>query len=188
MGYSISWIAVKDRKLAQIAEQLRLTDSGKIEEFPVSDISGADLLNGWCHFQFNELDSGLISKEILSSISLNTTVVCCQVEEHVMFSKSSCWDNGGIIWSVEHDAQNELYHINAIGSTPVEFLEIRDKLFEEQKQEGTEVDFVFEIPLVLAQKFTGYKHDECASEHEGLEYKVFTSSAISQNKPWWRFW
>jgi hypothetical protein len=47
------------------------------------------------------------------------------------------------------------------------------------------VDYIFEIPLDLAKKITGFKHDD-ADEVEFDELEIHSPSKTS-GKPWWRF-
>lgn len=88
MGFSIRWIAIRDEKLSEINSVLGFEKIVEVETFPESDISGTDLSNGWCHIQFNEFDNPFIKENSLKLISKNTTVIVCQVEEHVMHSKT----------------------------------------------------------------------------------------------------
>jgi len=189
MGFSISWIAVKDRKLNQVIEYLGIDSTNEVEEFPESDISGADLPNGWCHIQFSDFDSPFIQEAALQKISDSTQVIFCQIEEHVMYSKSCCWENGRFSWSSEHDAQQDLRHIISNGEIPDDFEKIKKDHLDMQDQEDSDVDCIFEVPLALASLITSIKHDELPEEE--IEYQVLKTSTDCEfkSKPWWkRIW
>ena len=121
MGASISWLAVKQRKVNELLEKFKLIDTGETEEGPESDISGADFINGWCHFQFNDFDSPLMSNESLSQVSKETMAIGCFIEEHVMYSKSVCWMNGEFVWEIEHFSEKGIYHLACKGTLPEKF-------------------------------------------------------------------
>lgn len=188
MGFSISWIAIKDRRLKQVIEELGLDATNECEEFPESDISGADLANGWSHIQFNVYNSPFIEDDALLKVSADTQVIFCQIEEHVMYSKSCCWENGHFVWSSEHDAQQDLLNITKKGDIPDAFDKIKKDHLQLQKEEGDEVDCIFDIPLVLAEAITSVKHDVVPDE--SIEYQVLRigQDCEFKSKPWWKFW
>ncbi|MHC3994179.1 hypothetical protein ACXWTF_05075 [Thiomicrolovo sp. ZZH C-3] len=188
MGFSISWIAVKDKTLDHVIEVLDLEKTGEIEEFPESEISGANLSNNWCHIQFNYFNNPLLKKDLLKKLSQDTTVIFCQVEEHVMYSKACCWENGSFHWAVEHDAQQDLRHIDELGNVPGNFEAIRKQLFEEQDQGDEDVDYIFDAPIELAASITTVRHD--MDQADEPEYHVLTAneSHQSQKNPWWKIW
>lgn len=161
MGFSISWIAIKDRKLKQVIEELGLEATNESEEFPESDISGADLPNGWSHIHFNDYNSPFIEDDALLKLSANTH---------------------------EHDAQQDLLNITKNGDIPDAFDKIKEEHLQLQKKEGDEVDYIFEIPLVLTEIITSVKHD--VAPDESVEYQVLRigQDCEFKSKPWWMFW
>ncbi|WP_150107204.1 hypothetical protein [Pedosphaera parvula] len=99
----------------------------------------------------------------VKQLSQAAEVVACFVEEHVMVSKAACWKNGQEVWSVTHDAQESLHHLEAQGELPLGFAAIRDRLTKQQEEED-DCDFIFDIPVSLAAEITGYRHDETRKE------------------------
>lgn len=190
MGYAISWIAIKDIKLDQVTSVLDMEETDRTETFPESAISGADLPNGWCHIQFDAFENPFLKENVLATISSTTQVVYCQVEEHVMYSKSCCWKNGQFIWSSEHDSQKDLFHLISSGELPKSYSKIKTEYIEHQVVEGDEVDFIFEIPIALAEEITGYRHDATPIEDEAIKYRVLEVRKDSKtaSQPWWKFW
>lgn len=190
MGYSISWIAVKDRKLSQVLIELGLTDTGETEEIPETDISGADFPNGWCHIQFNDFDNPFVKEEALAFISSETQTIYCQIEEHVMYSKACCWEGGQLRWSCEHSAQEDLLHLSAKGNLPNRYEAIKAEHIKLQEEEGDDVDYIFEIPVVLAEEITSFRYDAIPSEEENIVYQVLRirREFNAKSKPWWKIW
>jgi hypothetical protein len=45
-----------------------------------------------------------------------------------MFSKAAVWRAGGEVWSVVHDSEKGVRHLEARGHLPSEFASIRDRL------------------------------------------------------------
>jgi hypothetical protein len=83
-------------------------------------------------------------------------------EEHVMVSVATGWKDSQRVWSVTHDAQRDMEHLQAEGALPAAFASIRDRLCSEQQTAGgrkADVDFIFDVPVKLAQTLTGYRHD-----------------------------
>jgi len=100
---------------------------------------------------------------VLERLSAGCEVLTCTVEEHVMFSEATGWRNGKRLWLVTHKGEDGPIDITAEGALPAEYASIRDRFVSQQDAEGgaeAEVDFLFEIPVVLVQTFVGYKHDE----------------------------
>ena len=101
-----------------------------------------------------------------------------------MFSEATGWRNGERLWSVTHRGDDERTRktVNEAGTLPSEYFAIRDRLFQKQGAEDAavrEVDFLFEIPVMLGQAFTGYKHDEPSPAFEAHGFEVLESSRES---------
>ncbi len=89
------------------------------------------------------------------------------VEEHVMFSYASGWSDGMKLWSVLHESEQSIDHLETTGDLPAAFASIRDRLRAEQQQAGGEaadLDHVFDVPVELAKALTGYCHNEARDD------------------------
>ena len=67
------------------------------------------------------------------------------------------------IWSVSHDADKGIKNLVMKGEPPPTLSAIRDRLCSQQAAEDADraaVDYIFDIPVELAQSLTGYRHDE----------------------------
>jgi len=106
----------------------------------------------------NSLDDALLKK-----VSSAGELVYCYVEEHVMYSSAASWKDGKQIWSVIHDAQNGIRHLDVSGDVPKVLAVIAEKLNAEQdaySDKKPEVDYIFDIPVELAKELTGFRHDQ----------------------------
>ena len=104
----------------------------------------------------------LTSDKVLARLSKIGEVVACLVEEHIMFSSATRWVSGAKVWSVQHDAQRWIEHLDAVGELPPKFSIVRDELRAKQEAAGgrkARVDHIFDVPVALAHDFTGYRHD-----------------------------
>jgi hypothetical protein len=109
----------------------------------------------------------------LARLSRSGEVVCCFVEDHVMVSWASGWRDGKKAWSVAHDCEKGLLHLDIKGEAPAELKGIAERLIAEQQAAGGEkadVDHVYDVPAELAKVLTGYRHDQ---DMPGLTGDVF---------------
>jgi hypothetical protein len=159
MGLSISWIAVKGKE--NLFGELGLAPTDERDELPAeSPIAGVSLDDGWYAVIFDRYDHGLIDDGVLKRLSEECEVVAAGAEEHVMSSFATGWHNGEQIWWIAHDAQEGLYDLEAKGSLPDGFDQLRRERLEEQEAAGGGVDYIFEIPLEAAKLVTGFSYAE----------------------------
>ena len=162
MGYSQSWLAVKGKPPTAVLETLGLRGTGTREEIAESPIVGAELPNGWYLVVAGRSGHRLMRDQTLQRLSAGCDVVTGDVEEHVMVSVATGWKDGQRVWSVTHDAQRDMEHLQTEGELPAVFTSIRDRLRSEQQKAGgrkADVDYIFDVPVELAQTLTGYRHD-----------------------------
>ncbi len=160
MGFSLSWIAVKGHSAQEVQAALGVRLTGEREDFPESDLSGAQLSTGLYLIVFNRKE---LTAAKLSKYSSYFDLIYGFVEEHVMYSAVAAWQGGKELWSVIHDAQKGILHLEVNGTPPTNFVAIRDRLTAEQKNEDPqepEVDHIFDIPVELAKELTGYRYDQ----------------------------
>jgi hypothetical protein len=97
-------------------------------------------------------------------------VLSCFLEEHVMYSSVSAWENGAEKWSVIHDCNLGLAHLERTGSLPPEIDRITAEQIAMQESAGGDnagVDYVFDVPIAAMGYYTGFRHD-CANPE--IEY------------------
>lgn len=162
MGFSISWIAVHGKSKQAVLDEAKLTDTGEPDEACESPVCGAELPDGWYVLFLNDYDHPYLQNDFVSKLSENCQVIVCQVEEHVMASTALFFENGQRIWYMGHLAETGIYHLEAEGTPPAILTAIEDEQREKQDAEGgemAEVDHLFEVPLLVAQRICGYRHD-----------------------------
>ena len=163
MGYAISWIAFKDKTAAQTAELLALSPTGEYEEMPESMFSGVLLDNEWYVVVINDYAHEFVRERTLQRVSATAEVVAAAIEEHVMFSSAESWKNGNLIWKVTHASESGPRHLEEHGTLPERYLSVKERLLAAQQREdegAREVDYVFDLPLELAEAIVGFKHDK----------------------------
>ena len=162
MGFSISWLAVRGISKSLVEERLAIRSTDELDEANESPISGALLPNGWLVLFLNDLMHPFVTVESLSSLSEGCELVGCHVEEHVMVSAAFFYSNGRRLWNITHESDKGITNLEVEGSLPGGFQAIKDKNLAAQQKDDEEdggVDYVFEIPLELAEQICGYKHD-----------------------------
>jgi hypothetical protein len=184
MGYSQSWLAVKGKPPTAVLETLGLRGTGTREENAESPIVGAELPSGWYLVVTGRSGHRLMRDQTLQRLSAGCEVVTGDVEEHVMVSVATGWRDGQRVWTVTHDAQRDMEHLQTEGDLPAAFASIRDRLRSEQQKAGgrkADVDYIFDVPVELAQTLTGYRHDADipGAGTDPFEVLVETSSSAS---------
>jgi hypothetical protein len=164
MGYSISWCAVREQDAEALLQQLGLTSTGEAEEqVPRSLICAAKLDTGWRIIWCNKYTCPFLRTQNLRDLSTNRDLLFCQVEEHVMASSSEMWSRGARVWRLSHQGDTDPRSLDADGALPESFASIRQQMEEEQRTSDADeggVDYIFEIPLRVAQALVGFMHDE----------------------------
>lgn len=184
MGNSLSWLAVKGKSPEAVLEELQLSSTGTPGEVCRSPLVAATSNAGWYLIVANRCEHHIISAPVVERLSASCDVVTCTVEEHVMFSEAIGWRHGRRLWSVTHRGEDDSTKktVSEKGTLPSEYFAIRDRFFRQQEAEDAadaEVDFIFEIPVVLAQTFAGYKHDEASPAFEVRGFEVLESTKRS---------
>lgn len=161
MGYSLSWIATRGISSDQVQRHLGLRATSDGEPIPKSSCTAAELGSGW-HIVFLSDGCDSVDRRAKTLLAQCPEAITCYVEEHVMASGVSAWNNGQKIWSVEHQADEGIFNLDIQGSAPEILEEIVHFHRSQQTAEGGEsadVDYIFEIPIVLAEKLVGFRHD-----------------------------
>jgi len=168
MGYAISWLAVKGKPAQEIREALGFRPTGEREEIPESEFSAVEMPNGWYLIVRNNYSAPVASDEAIRKLSASgCESVTCSVEEHVMVSTATGWENGRMKWSIVHDCDKGKRHLDVQGDLPPGFAAIRDTLLSKSKPD---VDYIFDIPVETAKSVTGYRYD---GDVPGLSGDVF---------------
>jgi hypothetical protein len=181
MGWSITWCAVREEKADQFLKQLGLSPTGETQESPQSLISMAKLDTGWRIIWYNKYDCPFLRPRDLGELSNDKDVLLCLVEEHVMASSAEMWSAGKRQWWLSHEGEGGPKGLAMDGDLPESFPAIRNEMEEAQRAAGGDragVDYIFEIPLKVAEALVGFKHDADDTHLIEAQYVV-----LSRAKP-----
>ncbi|WP_136797317.1 hypothetical protein [Desulfosediminicola ganghwensis] len=184
MGFSITWCAVRTANEQKILETFELSPTGKTEEFPESAVSMAQLDTGWQVIWCNRYNSPLITEKILADISHDHDVYLCLIEEHVMASSAQFWSGGERKWLISHQGENGPMGIYTAGEIPECFTAIKLEMEKLQQAEGGDsavVDYLFEVPLKVAQVFVDFRHDEECPHISNGQFTVLTHPTMHKS-------
>ena len=180
MGFALSLLGVKGKSPDAILADLHLRPTGvrglEGDAPVVGEMSGT----GWYLVIAQGAEHRLISAPVVERLSQGCDVLTYTVEEHVMFSEATGWRNGRRLWAVTHRGEDGPVGIDAQGDLPPEYAPIRDDHMAQQEAAGgdaADVDCLFDIPVVLVQRFTGYKHDDVSSAD--VQFEVLESTEPS---------
>lgn len=154
MGAALSYVAIKDRpasallKLLNIIEMASGTDLHAL--YGTKTLNGCTFESGWFVITNYGDPQVLLSPNILKQLSAKSSLVACEVEEHVMCSSTAGWIHGEQAWSVVYDSQEDDEKIVVTGKPPVGFNEMATALREQQA--------FFEIPTELMHNICGFEY------------------------------
>ncbi len=163
MGYSIAWILVRGKTKEDVLDQLALADTGEPDEANESLVSGAALPGGGYLVFFNDMGHAAMQAPSMGRLSSGCEALGCQVEEAIMASAAFLYKDGAKVWDVAHLADQGLYHLAVDGAAPALLETIHTEMKASQDEAGGEdaaVDWLFEVPLMLATALSGFRHDE----------------------------
>ena len=188
MGYSIGWLAVRTSDPEAVYRSLQVRPTDKTDEHFDTPLAGVPLKTGWV-LLVAQASERLIAPQILASVSAEWDCVACLVEEHVMASSATFWSGGAEVWSIAHDADKGILHIDATGQLPDSFVAVRDETMREQQAEDTagegDVDHIFDIPLLIAKELTGFKHDDQRDQALMATTPVALIDDAPKKRGWW---
>jgi hypothetical protein len=169
---------------ADLLSHFGFRDTGEPDEANEASFSVAELPTGWTILWSN--DQTFAKIEVCTPLSFKVPVLSCWVNETVMFSSANYFDKGNYLWFAGHDAQKGLSSLETDGELPSQFADIRDRLFAQQVAEGgdqADIDFIFDVPLELAQSVCGFKHNLCEFEWGTPEFTAVDSSQPTSSVP-----
>ena len=157
MGYRTLLIAVKGKNRSKIFEEYQVKGTSEFSEVADSDVSSCQF-NGFTIFVVNdyiEPDDKLFEK-----LSLGATLISSYVNESVMVSYSTCWENGKEHWNILHDSQEDILHLEGHGNLPDSYETIKAKMMKLQEgDKEAAVDYIFDVPVQVFHKRVGLKYD-----------------------------
>lgn len=97
-----------------------------------------------------------------------------------MASSSELWLDGSRKWWISHEGEDGPKGLDSAGELPENFPQIKAEMEAEQEKEGgveADVDYLFEIPLLVAKSMTGFKHDEVCPRIINDEFRIMRREA-----------
>lgn len=181
MGFRVLLIAVKGKEASAIHRDYGVSPTDRFDEEPEAPVVGAELPSGgYLLFENEEI---VPNEKSLGQLSLDGSLVVCGVNETVMESFAEGWTDGVRNWSVWHDAQQGLEHLETTGDVPAAFGPIRDRLLA-QASEHPGPDWLFDVPVELFVALGGVRYDaEFPSESE-TPWQVLQRNA--KPRRWWQ--
>ena len=164
MGFSISWFGFEGKSKAKVLASFGLRDLGTVDVANEALFSVAELPTGWTILFVNDYEFGG-DAGVLAEVSARSRVVACQAEEHMMASAAREYRRGRREWEVVHDSSYGRDDLAVSGRPSEQLADIHRRLAaqnEAQVPDGwPRVDYLFDVPVELAERETGFRHDRC---------------------------
>jgi len=160
LGFRVQLIAVTGKDPRATQRDFGVVATGQREDIAESRVVGAALPNGAYLLYINDPDKIAPDDKVFVRLSKGASLVACYANETVMNSYACGWANGVERWSVFHDAQQDIRHLETSGTLPPEFQTIRDRLFAEQEGDDGGTDFIFDIPVELFAALGAIRYDQ----------------------------
>lgn len=172
MGASLSWFAVKNCDLDTTLSELGWEYDGGPDADVPRGVGVGVLPGGWSLLVFNRSLDQAFDPET-TALSRHGPAVACAIEEHVMFQDARGYSEGVETWRITHDPNKgtSLYHLDISGEPPESLTSLREAAIAQQDTEGGDdanVDYIADVPLLVAKGLCGFKHDDAWPE--GLEF------------------
>jgi hypothetical protein len=175
MGFAISWCAVPESAIDGFLQRAGLVETGETGKMMESLIGLARLDTGWRVLWYNRYGCPFLSKTERQRHSQHHDIIYCMVEEHCMTCSAELWSKGARKWWISHEGENGPKGLDFDGSPPENFESIKFEMETAQVKEGgmsAGVDYIFEIPLLVAKSIVGFKHDEVCPHVIGGKFNV----------------
>lgn len=188
MGFSHSWIAVRDVTREQALEALGM----EISDIQTDYLDGVALIDWHDNWLLAISDDSADAFDgDLARLAPLGPAIACSVQEVVMYSEARGYDAGKEMWRVVHDPNEDesLYSLRTSGELPQPFDAIVRKVRAEQDKEGGEdadVDLIFDIPAELAASICGFtlgESDPDASQYSSLHRIGAAPAARGSDRP-----
>jgi hypothetical protein len=160
MGFRVQLIAVSGKEPHAIQRDYGVVPTGQREEIPEAPVVGAVLPNGAYLLCINDKDKIVPDDQVFTRLSKGASLIACYVNETAMNSYACAWADGVERWSVFHDPNPGIKHLETSGNLSAEMQPIRDQLFYEQDEDtDSGTDYVFDIPIELFAALGGIRYD-----------------------------
>lgn len=164
---AVAWVAFKGRPKGEVIEALGYVDTGQAAEVDGGLVCG-ELPGGWVTVVAIGDQAGDFSRaETLAPLSRAGPLLSVEFSTTVMWSTIQAYADGVLAWSVEHNPEEGISHLDVVGEPPPQYLALRDRLLAEQEAEGGEeadVDLIFDLPALLSEALCGYQPEQAGDQ------------------------
>ncbi|MEM1380260.1 MAG: hypothetical protein AAGH41_06515 [Pseudomonadota bacterium] len=162
MGFCVSYAAFRSANKDAVLKNLRLEEKAASGSLLDEEIAGVPLVSGgYLVFARDPLffgEGGCFLEE-----SWGPDVIWCSALETTMSFYAASFRGGVELWSVAHDAQIALEHLDVQGTPPAVLQELREVAAKRQANENEDdplsVDHFSDIPVDLVGSLTGFRYD-----------------------------
>jgi hypothetical protein len=183
MGYRVLLIAVTGKDAETVCAEYGVTPTDEYEEIAESPVTGASLPNGSYLLYIND---DITPKDgVFARLSKNASLLACYANETTMDCYVASWVNGSEQWSVWHDAQQSLTHLETRGAVPAQLEPIRQRLSAQQSSTA-DTDYIFDIPIELFVALGGIRYNEDIPDAAPEPWRVLARDQ-PKNRWWWPF-
>ena len=161
MGFRIAWLAFSGKSKNDVLASLRAVDTNEPDEANEAPMSVASLPGDWTIVWLNRFDHPFAEDASLHLFSRGCMLMAVHVHEGTMFSAVQMYQNCKRQWAVFRDFQAGEFHLEVLGNPPAKFADIanRQTKFHREDSKASGIDYMFEIPLELAESLCGFRHD-----------------------------
>lgn len=192
MGYSLLLIAAQTIESDKVLNEFSMMQTGRHCYCAEEPLTGYALPSGWYLIAISRPEDHIYGSNEFARLSRLFPLIVCQIEEHEMFSSAEQWVGGSRVWQIVHDSKKGVADISKSGTLPASFEAIVAEAAKKQEAEageGAEGDYYFDIPILMIEEITGFRHDRII---EGIDCEHFdlliNKNAVRPGKQWWRFW
>jgi hypothetical protein len=137
-------------------------------------------LDGWLFAMSS--DHRFASRERACAVSHGGEAVGAYLEEHVMISGAFGASDGRLAWSVQHDPDRGMEHLDTWGAPPAALAAIYAKHLEDLRAHD-DADYVFSAPGDLAATVCGFDPNTFDREVELVELSVARKDMMKLREP-----
>ncbi len=163
-------------------------------EAPESELNGATLADGSYVIISDRDQLELATDDVVARrlSGLGETIVGF-VEEHTTCSSAECWRGGRQLWWIYHDSNRRggVMHLETDGRLPACYADVFENLKRQQETQPKGkfgCDYIFDVPVEVACREGGYRHDRNLPGLEGDAYeelKRMSESGSGTLAHWW---
>lgn len=180
---AVAWVAFEGRSKDEVAQALGYVDTGEAVEVDDGLVCG-ELPGGWVTVVAIGDRAGDFSRaDTLAPLSRDGPLLSVEFSTTVMWSTIQAYADGALTWSIEHNPEKGIDHLEVVGKPPPQYIPLRDRLLAEREAEGGQdagVDLIFDLPALLSKALCGYQPEQADAQPDFTALSSPTRSAGPQ--------